>query len=337
MNVSGQSTSNSLIASKQTIELGSSAVNCSGADTVTQTTSNMSDQIYENCRGVFDCEDHLKAHRSSCRAASEPRQCRGCGRAFVRQTALEAHQERCLPSVADRQGPEVPSAQSTRVPCPACTKTFTLERSMRAHFATFHATDPIPRPFACDFCGRAFVRANLLAVHHRTHTGDKPFQCEVCGRRFICRADLNKHHRLHVDGYMYKCRQCGKEIKTSRESADHRRQHSGGIVCPVCGKSFTRYLNMKAHVRGTHGGERRYACGQCGKTFVYAQNLRYHRRTHGAAAPQTTTRRADNSTAIAVDVDGVRGLPLAPAPPLFHSALAVPDERRDIPSSAETS
>jgi len=174
-----------------------------------------------------------------------------------------------------------------RVPCPECGKTFTLERSMRAHMLTFHSDKEIVKPFECDICGHSFVRANLMVIHRRTHTGEKPFQCEVCGRRFICRGDLNKHTRLHVDGYMYKCKICDREIKTSRESADHRRMHTSGIICPICGKSFTRYMNMQAHVRGTHEGERRYKCEECEKTFVYAQNLRYHRRKHqgGACRP----------------------------------------------------
>jgi len=307
------------------------------SSTSTEAETQVADQNRPNCEVYGKVLDKdLVDRRRNCPSAGESRCCRQCGRAFVRQTALEAHEKHCNSSVHQVPGAEEDLGQSVaqpdgRVPCPACTKTFTLERSMRAHFATFHGTEAVPKPFACDVCGRSFVRANLLAVHCRTHTGDRPFQCEICGRRFICRGDLNKHHRLHVDGYMYKCRLCGKEIKTSRESADHRRQHAGGIVCPICGKSFTRYLNMKAHVRGTHDGERRFVCSECGKSFVYAQNLRYHRRAHRTSSQKATTSVTGNS-AVSV-VEDPRGLPLAPALPLFR-VVVVPDVRQDDSAAA---
>jgi transposase-like protein len=236
-------------------------------------------------------EQHERRHAQEKRYS-----CAECDMQFITNGELARHR-RALHAAAFDEGPfrcevcdkdlanareraEHRAMHRNRVPCPECGKTFTLERSMRAHVATFHSDQEVPKPFECDICGHAFVRANLMAIHRRTHTGERPFQCEMCGRRFICRGDLNKHTRLHVDGYMYKCKICGKEIKTSRESADHRRMHTSGINCPVCGKSFTRYLNMQAHVRGTHDGERRFKCEVCGKAFVYAQNLRYHRRQH---------------------------------------------------------
>ena len=265
--------------------------------TVSRVKTCVTVQNCKTCGKVF-ANKEMKVHRMNCKlhTVRESRQCRQCGRTFVRLTALEAHEKRCNSSVGqdhatrtDQFGQSAVTQPGGRVPCPACAKTFTVERSMRTHFATFHGLETVPKPFACDVCGQAFVRANLLAVHRRTHTGDRPFQCEICGRGFICRGELNKHHRLHVDGYMYKCGLCGKEMKTSRESADHRRQHAGGIACPVCGKHFTRYLNMKTHVRGTHGGERRFVCVECGKSFVYAQNLRHHRRAHGPLRRNTTT------------------------------------------------
>lgn len=289
------------VANKQTTGLGSS-ISCDRSSTMSVgETPDVRDQHCEGYGQVYDGRNELEGHHT----AGDSRHCRRCGRAFVRPTALEAHEKRCR-SVDQIPGTGQSVTQpGSRVPCPACAKTFTLERSMRAHFATFHSSGAVSKPFECDVCRRVFARANLLAVHRRTHTGDRPFQCETCGRTFICRGDLNKHCRLHVDGYMYKCRLCGKEIKTSRESADHRRQHDGGIVCPVCGKSFTRYLNMKAHVRGTHGGERRFVCAECGKSFIYAQNLRYHRRAHGPAS-RKTAKLVDHSAAGVVENEALR-------------------------------
>ena len=326
-------TSNSPDANKRLIGLRSSTVTLTSGQSATKAVSREKAKC-ETCRNVFAKVD-LEMHRLGCLTDDKRRQCRQCGRLFVRRTALEAHEKRCASSSVE-QSTDLVSTDAKkhlggRVPCPSCPKTFTLERSMRAHFATFHDPDPVSKPFSCDLCGRSFGRASLLAAHRRTHSGDRPFQCELCGRRFICRADLNKHHRLHVDGYLYKCRLCGKEIKTSRESADHRRHHAGGIVCPICGKTFTRYLNMKAHVRGTHGGERRFSCAECGKSFVYAQNLRYHRRVHGALHRQQPAATSVDKSATTAPSD----LPSPPPTALSLLRLAgLPDTRQEVSTSS---
>jgi len=189
----------------------------------------------------------------------------------------------------DNQEPELAAHDCTidvdRVSCSVCPEMFASQSDMVARMSMQHGDTDV-KPYACHLCHRSFLRANLLNIHQRTHTGERPFQCEFCGRRFTVRSDLNKHHRLHVDGYLYKCKLCGKEIKTSRESSDHKRMHEGGIVCQICGKQFTRQLNMQAHMRGTHGGERNFQCADCGKSFIYSQNLRHHRRTQHVA-PRT--------------------------------------------------
>lgn len=49
-------------------------------------------------------------------------------------------------------------------------------------------------------------------------------------------------------------------------------------VCTVCGGTFSKKANLKAHER-IHTGERRYGCDICLKRFVWKSSLNFHNRT----------------------------------------------------------
>ena len=46
------------------------------------------------------------------------------------------------------------------------------------------------KEFACDVCGKKFIRNEYLKTHMRVHSGEKPFSCHVCGNRFCVRENL---------------------------------------------------------------------------------------------------------------------------------------------------
>lgn len=52
--------------------------------------------------------------------------------------------------------------------------------------------------YACDTCGKGFVRSDKLALHMRTHTGESAYTCGTCGERFIQSAMLKTHVRSHT-------------------------------------------------------------------------------------------------------------------------------------------
>ena len=162
-----------------------------------------------------------------------------------------------------------------------CGRSFRRLREYINHYRT-HTGE---KPYVCDICGKKFIRSYAVTEHRRTHTGEKPYQCDICGKQFSVGGDLTKHKRLHAGEVLYRCKLCGKEMNTGRENADHRRMHEGGIICPHCGKAFTRLHNMKEHVRIAHTGDKNYQCRDCGKQFAYARNLRYHRRLHKSERP----------------------------------------------------
>ncbi|XP_029440513.1 zinc finger protein 135-like [Rhinatrema bivittatum] len=55
-------------------------------------------------------------------------------------------------------------------------------------------------------------------------------------------------------------------------------------ACTECGKGFSRSTQLKDHWR-THTGERPYKCTECGKGFSRSTQLKDHRRTHTGERP----------------------------------------------------
>ena len=82
------------------------------------------------------------------------------------------------------------------------------------------------RPFACDQCGRKFIRITHLRRHKRIHTGEKPFVCHICGRRYARGDYLRAHIQAHRREKMHKCKVCGEVFLDLARFSEHCRSHS---------------------------------------------------------------------------------------------------------------
>lgn len=111
------------------------------------------------------------------------------------------------------------------------------------------------------------------AAHLNRH--DRPFPCPLdrCSQApfgFTSKKDQERHirhyHPEHSD-------QPPAFVQPTRRIEDAR------FVCDICGKAFTRNINLKGHMR-SHFGDRPYACSSCGKAFTRLNDCRRHEKIH---------------------------------------------------------
>ncbi|KAG7413526.1 Early growth response protein 1-B [Fusarium oxysporum f. sp. rapae] len=108
--------------------------------------------------------------------------------------------------------------------------------------------------------------------HGRRH--ERPFQCPVSCNAAPLGFVSNKDRDRHINIYHPELSEGPAIFETLS-----RRQVSGGFVCQICNKTFTRNINLKSHER-SHFGDRPFACTTCGKAFARINDCRRHEKIH---------------------------------------------------------
>ncbi|KAL1920302.1 uncharacterized protein VTP21DRAFT_1448 [Calcarisporiella thermophila] len=70
----------------------------------------------------------------------------------------------------------------------------------------------------------------------------------------------------------------------NNNSSSQRRNEPVQCPLPNCGKTFTRYHNLRAHLR-THEPTRPFACSTCPRAFTRKHDLQRHMRVHTGDKP----------------------------------------------------
>lgn len=86
---------------------------------------------------------------------------------------------------------------------------------------------PVKKNHGCEMCGKAFRDVYHLNRHKLSHSDEKPFECPICQQRFKRKDRMTYHVRSH-DGGVHK-----------------------PYICSVCGKGFSRYVDIFCKVDGT--------------------------------------------------------------------------------------
>lgn len=92
---------------------------------------------------------------------------------------------------------------------------------------------------SCPICNSNIENKRLLDAHMRqNHPNDEnPFGCTKCSKRFGSIMKLKRHESVHLP----------EELKLTHQ-------------CSMCPKRFSKLVNVQAHIRAIHTGERSFIC-----------------------------------------------------------------------------
>ncbi|KAM4718697.1 zinc finger Y-chromosomal protein 1-like isoform 1-T2 [Anableps anableps] len=195
--------------------------------------------------------------------------------------------------------------------CHLCELRFNRRDNLQHHLSRLHPDGavrrqkrPLPPAWLCAVCGKTFSCRSRLKTHEVIHSGVKPYRCDLCPKAYMRANDLEHHRKVvHVSGAAEPqrpasllCDLCGKEFKCRSQLAVHFQTHTGERphLCDICGRKFARQYQLKRHKVLLHPNrmaaeqspplntvlDAAFTCGVCGKRLKSEALLSAHARIH---------------------------------------------------------
>ncbi|XP_053695931.1 zinc finger protein weckle-like [Sabethes cyaneus] len=117
----------------------------------------------------------------------------------------------------------------------------------------------------CESCEKTFRTRSLYVYHLQSKHPDSrelAFSCSLCPKRFPSEKKAKLHEYVHLP-------------------KDKKVLHP----CDFCDKKFSQLVNVQAHIKAVHIGERPYICEECGKALGTKGALKEHQITHSDEKP----------------------------------------------------
>lgn len=162
-------------------------------------------KICDFCGKTFRNVTNLKVHLSYTHTGAC--ECDVCGIKYKNQWCLARHKAR-VHNAKDykcEKCSEVFNSQYQRQKhmikehdighkCTYCGKMFTRNSFMKDHIRRTHLKE---KNVPCSVCNEMFFDNYLLKMHMVKHGGERKFACEVCGKAFLRKSNLTSHKEMH--------------------------------------------------------------------------------------------------------------------------------------------
>ena len=198
--------------------------------------------------------------------------CSICQQAFNTQDAFEDHSKVHQPDLI-------------KFRCEQCIEGFAVEsvfeNHVRSHSVLFDTLDQ--GFYRCNGCSLRFDNVKVVKKHlsacHINLLENCDF-CEHCSDFFTSKALLKQHMFKHADE-VFKCPNCPKKrFFTNEELEEHlsltRCSVKENVVCPQCGKVCKHMVNLKKHIRDSHGKGHKFQCKICQTFFSSMKLMKQH-------------------------------------------------------------
>ncbi|XP_013417393.1 zinc finger and BTB domain-containing protein 17 [Lingula anatina] len=158
-----------------------------------------------HCDKIYTTLYGLKTHQIIHHGPFGEHRCDECQKVFNNPRSLEQHVKRVH--------------KKRSLLCDFCGKHFDRESAYRAH-VTKHRNLATGK-HACQYCEKIFSSKVDKVQHERIHTGEAPLTCEFCGRAFKRAQNLRRHLVEIHSGIQHECPQCGKLTNSKHNMKRH--------------------------------------------------------------------------------------------------------------------
>lgn len=100
------------------------------------------------------------------------------------------------------------------------------------------------RPYTCEYCSRAFARADTLANHLTSHTGEAKYLCKYCPKKFRRLKSLKEHVFIHTGQRPYACPTCDRRFNNNGSRYAHSKRCKQNLMQSVAAAQEPNQTNI---------------------------------------------------------------------------------------------